>query len=674
MIRYVLNLFCLLLIFSPDIGATDLSCYPIIPKPQRFETGELFAPPKIMSVKMPFWQEKWEDLLQNKGIEIKKDIFNPNDFQISGEISDSICNPEGYILTVSDKGINVEAKGEKAFYWALMTLEQLVEKNEAGEIMLPECQIIDYPAFPYRGVMLDIGRSYISIDRLKRIIEEMSRMKLNVFHWHLTENQAWRLESKIFPQLNDSANMMRDLGKFYTHEEVKELLQWARNHNVKIIPEIDMPGHSNSFTNTFGFDMQSQEGIEVLKLLLDEAVEVFDECEYFHIGTDEVKFTNPDFSYEMAAYVRSKGKKVMAWNPGFNYKPGEVDLLQLWSYKGKPTKGIPAIDSRFHYVNHLDTYADIRGLYRSTIYGKKDATDTIKGAEIGLWNDRYIDDEDQILRQNNLFTYMMVLAERTWDGGGSEYFNVLGTNMAEEGTEDFQQFEDFETRLLNYKSSFLNDIDIPYVKQTNVKWLITDAFPNGGELSAIFPPETAGIQKQYEYKGQNYGTRETSGAGVYLRHVWKEIIPGFFEQTLPNHTAYAMTRVYSPCDQTVGLQFETQNYSRSEPDLPPPSGKWDFRESKLWINSVEILPPEWTANHTVKDYEKPLGNENMASRSVLPITLKEGWNNVMIKLPVGEFSTPEIRLVKWMFTFVFTTPDGKSSAPGLVYQPLGEYQ
>lgn len=88
--------------------------------------------------------------------------------------------------------------------------------------------------------MQDVGRSYISMEELKREIEVLSRYKMNVFHWHLTENQAWRLESKIFPMLNDSCNMSRMPGKYYTIEEAKELVRFCKEHNVLLIPEVDM--------------------------------------------------------------------------------------------------------------------------------------------------------------------------------------------------------------------------------------------------------------------------------------------------------------------------------------------------------------------------------------------------------------------------------------------------
>ena len=117
-----------------------------------------------------------------------------------------------------------------------------------------------------------------------------------------------------------------------------------------------MPGHSEAFVRTFRHDMQSPEGMKILKLLVDEVCETFD-VPYLHIGTDEVRFTNPKFVPEMVEYVRAKGKKVISWNPGWHYKPGEIDMTHLWSYRGKAQKGIPAIDSKFHYLNHFDTFA-----------------------------------------------------------------------------------------------------------------------------------------------------------------------------------------------------------------------------------------------------------------------------------------------------------------------------
>ena len=508
---------------------------------------------------------------------------------------------------------------------------------------------------------------YISVEELKREIEILSRFKINVFHWHLTENQAWRLESKIFPMLNDSINTVRMPGKYYTLEEARELVDFCKQHQVMLIPEIDMPGHSAAFIRTFRHDMQSPEGMKILKLLIDEVCETFD-VPYLHIGTDEVAFTNPDFVPEMVSYVRSKGKKVISWNPGWHYKPGEIDMTHLWSYRGKAQPGIPAIDSKFHYLNHFDTFADLVALYNSRIYNKVEGSDDIAGTILAIWNDRMISKEEDMIVQNGFYPSMLAIAERAWRGGGTEYFDGNGTMLPAEDTETFHEFVDFENRMLWHKEHTFKGYPFAYVKQTDVKWNITDAFPNGGDLSKVFPPEQE-LKESYEYEGKTYGTRKAIGAGIYLRHVWGTMVPAFYKDPKENHTSYAYTWVYSPKDQEVGLWAEFQNYSRSEMDLAPLQGKWDYKGSRIWINDKEIMPPVWTATHRVKSNEVPLGNENCVVRPPLLVHLNKGWNKVLLKLPIGKFGMDETRLVKWMFTTVFVTPDGEKAVEGLIYSP-----
>jgi N-acetyl-beta-hexosaminidase len=457
-------------------------------------------------------------------------------------------------------------------------------------------------------------------------------------------------------------------GKFYTHREAKELAEYCRERFITLIPEIDMPGHSAAFERTFGCDMQSKRGTEILKQLIEEACEVFEKEEYFHIGTDEVKFTNPNFVPDMVKFVRSKGKKVISWNPGWNYKLSEIDMTQLWSYRGKAQKGIPAIDCRFHYINHFDYFGDIFALYNSRIYDVERGSEDIAGVIVAVWNDRLLKSEQNIVLENSFYPSMLAIAERSWLGGGYEYFNKDGVILSGEDTPQFKEFADFESRMLWHKENNFKGYPFPYVKQTNVKWKITDPFPNDGDLLKQFPPEE-GIQDTYTYQGNNYGTRNVTGAGIYLRHVWGNLIPAFYKNPKENHTAYAYTYVYSPVTQEVGALIEFQNYSRSEMDLPPMQGKWDYKESKIWINDTEILPPAWEATHTQKSNEIPMGNENCVARPPIKVTLNKGWNKVFLKLPVGKFSSSQTRLVKWMFTTVFVTPDGNKSVENLVYSP-----
>ena len=554
---------------------------------------------------------------------------------------------EAYHLLITKKGILLEATTPKGMYWGRQTLEQLkTTKNK--KIYLPQCEITDWPAFRIRGFMHDVGRSFIPVEELKREISLLSRYKINVFHWHLTENQAWRLECKKYPQLNAPENMEREKGKYYTLEEARQLVEFCKQHQVLLIPEIDMPGHSAAFERTFKTDMQSEKGTQILKDIIDEVCATFD-VPYLHIGTDEVQFTNPDFVPMMVKYIRDKGKKVISYNPGWNYKPGEIDMTQLWSYRGKAQKGIPAIDCRYHYANHFDTYADLVAMFNSRIYNQPEGSDDLAGSIVAFWNDRYIDNTPQLLAENNFYPYMLTLAERAWRGGGNCYFDGKGTLLWEDEPEQLAAFKEFEDRLLWQKNTWLKEVPFPYVRQTQSEWQITDAFPNGGDLNKVFPPEEK-EDSVYQYEGKTYKTRKIIGNGIYLRHVWGTLVPGFYANPQENHTAYATRWIYSPKERKTKLALEFQNYSRSESDLAPRQGTWDYKCSRAWLNGKEIMPPVWENTNTERSNEITLKNENYMSRPAIDITLKKGWNKLMLKLPVGKFSFKETRLVKWMFT------------------------
>lgn len=173
-------------------------------------------------------------------------------------------------------------------------------------------------------------------------------------------------------------------------------------------------------------------------------------------------------------------------------------------------------------------------------------------------------------------------------------------------------------------------------------------------LSAVGTPATD--VKSYEYNGSTYNSRTITGNGIYLRHVWGTLVPEFYKDPKENSTAYATRWIYSKKACTAHLYLETYNYSRSESDLPPRAGTWDYKGSRAWINGNEIMPPVWTNTHTERTNELPLRNENCVSRPPVDIRLNKGWNKLVLKLPVGKFQAKETRLVKWMFSATVVMP------------------
>lgn len=576
---------------------------------------------------------------------------------------------EGYRLSVSENAILITAKSQIGVIRAAQTLGQLAQGYE-GTAALECVEVEDYPAFKVRGYMHDVGRSFISFEELKKQIDLLARFKVNVFHWHLTENQAWRFEVKAYPQLTSYNSMTRFPGKYYTQAQATELEAYAAERGVTIIPEIDMPGHSEAFVRAMGFDMQTDQGVEALKNILDEVAAVFPNAPYLHIGADEKTITYPNFLETMIDKVHSLGRKVVVWNPiyGVTVSNLNADMTQMWSTAGKLVTGRPNIDCRYNYTNHFDVFADLVGIYKSNIYYAERGNPDIAGTISAPWNDRKLTDETQIIAQNNFYANMIASAERGWIGGGKQYIEKGGTNLPAAG-EEFEEFSDWERRFLFHKATTLAGQPIPYVKQTNVRWRITEAFPNNGDSGLQLPPETEGLKDSYTYQGKTYTTSDAMGAGIYLRHTWGHgIMPTHFASSEERTTAYAWTYVYSPIAQEVGAQIEFFNYGRSEKDWAPDRGKWDRYGSRIWLNDVEIAAPVWlNSGQTNVTNETLLRNENFTARKPTKVSLKQGWNKVFLKLPYNPDGRQ--RLKKWIFTFVLTDLEGQDAVEGLVYSP-----
>ena len=649
----------------------------LLPKPQQIETksGSAFALGRAVTISDPTNCTALQRFFADNGctvaaggaqvtVTLVGSIEGAYDYTLAG------YDNEAYTLDITADAINITAVTKTGVIRAAQTLTQLAEGYE-GTPALETLTMTDWPAFKLRGYMHDVGRSFIEFETLKKHIDLLARFKVNTFHWHMTENQAWRFEVKAYPQLTSSASMTRFAGKYYTQEQCRELQDYAKERGVIVIPEIDMPGHSEAFKKAMGHSMQTDQGVAELQKILEEVAAVFPDAPYIHIGADEETITYPNFLKIMTDKVHSLGKKVVVWNPirgvAISTSTG-ADMTQMWSSSGKVINGMPNIDCRYNYTNHFDVFADLVGIYKSNIYYEQRGNADVAGTISAPWNDRKTPTEVDIIAQNNFYANVIASAERAWIGGGKQYIEKGGTTLPNSG-EEYEEFADWERRFLFHKANSLKDEPIPYVKQTNVRWRITDPFPNGGDMNASFAPETEGLKESYTVNGTTYGTGIATGAGIYLRHTWgNNIVPTYYGSTnYSNSTAYAWTYVYSDKAQTVGAQIEFQNYGRSEKDTAPDAGKWDRKGSRIWLNDTEILPPTWDNTGVGINNEVDLKNENFTARKPVEVTLKEGWNKVFIKLPYVGASG--VRLNKWMFTFVLTDLEGKNAVEGLIYSP-----
>lgn len=547
---------------------------------------------------------------------------------------------EAYYLSVSQNNILLKAATTHGLFNALQTFKQLANKTE-----VQGCDITDSPAFSWRGFMIDVGRNYQSIKQLKQQIDVMATYKLNIFHFHLTEDIAWRLQSKLYPQLTDAKFMLRNPGKFYTLAEMKELIRYCKDRDITLIPEIDMPGHSAAFKRAMGVDMQSEEGIKICKNILAELCGELD-VSYVHIGGDEVRITNKEFLPQMAALLKSLGKKVIAWDPGGNVPEGT--MMQMWVGNAKPKANFPAIDSRHLYLNHFDPIDGVVATFNHKVCDTLTGSEDKMGAVLCNWPDRRVNKEEDLINMNAVYPVMVSFAERCWQGGGwSNYLSDISTP----GNERYNAFVKFENRLLEHKSLYYKSLSFPYVKQSHIEWKLIGTFDNKGKTETVFNPETTAFLDTVQLI--NYPS--VFGGTIWLRHFWSPMIGSHLGNQEDSSTYYAVRKIWSDESGYRDFWIGFNNISRSTATDSPPVEAWDDKNSTVWVNGKVIIPPQWKRGGQKGDSEIPLVDEGYEYREPTKIFLQKGWNTVIIKAPVSSFKDEWQNPVKWMFTFVEVT-------------------
>lgn len=245
---------------------------------------------------------------------------------------------EGYELKVDKNGVVVSSSGETGLFYGLQTLLQLSENNTK----IPYLKITDSPRFAYRGLHLDVSRHFFSLDFLKKQIDMMARLKLNRFHWHLTDGPGWRLEIKKYPELTGIAAWRMEplwkdwwnsgrkyvpegtpgaYGGYYTQDEARELVRYAAERHITVIPEIEMPGHSEEVLAVYPhlactekpytsseFCIGNEETFEFLENVLSEVIDIFP-SEYIHIGGDEASKEHWKVCPKCQARIKQEGLK-----------------------------------------------------------------------------------------------------------------------------------------------------------------------------------------------------------------------------------------------------------------------------------------------------------------------------------------------------------------------------
>jgi hexosaminidase len=388
-----------------------------------------------------------------------------------GQAVQELGEDEGYKLVVTAAGATLTAVSPLGVIHGLATFEQLVQTSANG-FAVPALTIEDSPRFPWRGLHIDVSRHWMPVDVIKRNLDGMAAVKLNVFHWHLSDNQGFRVESKKYPKLHELGSD----GLFYTQDQVREVLAYARERGIRVVPEFDVPGHSTSWLvgypelgaapgpfeigRTWGiFDPVMDPTNEAVYQFLDgfigEMANLFPD-QYFHIGGDEVngkewsenphitefkrkhgmlgtgkpdeqalKLSNEKlqayFNERVLAIVKKHGKKMMGWDEILAPELPKDIVIQSW--RGQKSlweavqQGFQGILSSGYYLDHMDSGAThyavdpmVDPLTKETLNLTPDQKARLLGGEVCMWTE-YVSAENV---DSRIWPRTAAVAERYW--------------------------------------------------------------------------------------------------------------------------------------------------------------------------------------------------------------------------------------------------------------------
>lgn len=365
------------------------------------------------------------------------DGFTKADAEIR-KITDTSVAQEGFRIHIQNT-ITVEAFDAAGFYYADLLIEQI--KFQCGQ-NLPNIHIEDSPKYEYRSFMVDCCRHFFDVDVIKQMIEYCAKLRFNVFHWHITDDQGWRPEIKAFPELikTGSTRFGSRFGKeqnkepysgHFTQEEMREIVDFAHSHHMQVVPEIDMPGHTSALLASLPHlacenkqvEIKTTSGIfndiicagkessyETLYKILDEICTIFPD-EYIHIGGDEAPKKQwkdcPDcrkkieaehlkdeealqgyFINRITDYLTSKGKKVITWNESLNSGILNNDVVvQMWMDPKQLSKKSPnrlIVSDFYHrYVDYPYVMTPLKKVYNYNT----DINNNVIGTDIPIWTE-----------------------------------------------------------------------------------------------------------------------------------------------------------------------------------------------------------------------------------------------------------------------------------------------
>lgn len=381
-------------------------------------------------------------------------------------VSDVALGDEGYRLTIGNS-VQLQAQTDIGLFYGVQTLRQLLPTQAGQPLELPHLNIVDVPRYGWRGLSLDVARSFLPVSYLEQQIDRMALFKFNRLHLHLTDDQGWRIEIKRYPKLMEIGGASAVQGGrpgYYTQDELRHLVRYAQARGITLVPEIDMPGHVQAALASYhelacdgvtnlapyagvavGFSVLCLEKPDVVypfvQHVLEEVAAIFP-SEYIHMGGDEIKDPRyAEFVSRTSAMVIAMGRKPIAWEEASVGDTSPSLRLQLWNdnypIQAAVEKGHQLILSpcSYLYIDHSnyagqpETYTWCRkeGVPLERVYAFDPGKfSNVAGVEAALWSELVHTDA---AADNRLWPRLGAVAEVAWSPADGRNFDGFRKRM-----------------------------------------------------------------------------------------------------------------------------------------------------------------------------------------------------------------------------------------------------
>ncbi|WP_282054292.1 family 20 glycosylhydrolase [Maribacter luteus] len=495
-----------------DFPPTDLSKENLIPKPLKIiATNKAFGLDRHTAIYTNQKDEGFFEIGQFLADKIKAKIdldvpvneagTNPIERIIYINRSDSLelNAPESYELYINPDSVIINSNTAEGAFRGIQTLRQIIPEQSNDTLAeqriwpIPSGKIVDNPTFGFRGAMLDVARHFFSVDDVKKYIDLLAYYKINILHLHLTDDQGWRIEIKSWPKLTEiggSTEVGGEAGGFYTQEDYKEIVAYASKHHMTIIPEVDMPGHTNAasvsypFLNGNGKTPKLYEGTRVgfstfdtrkdtVYAFIDDVVREISEITpgpYFHIGGDESHVTKKNdyihFVEKVEKIVQKHGKKMIGWDEIASAEVDSSSISQYWSSGDNAQKAVkrgmkiilsPA--KRAYLDMQYDTLSK-HGLHWAAYIPVDSAY---------VWTP---EEYEGIPMENILGVEAPLWSETISNMGELEYLafpRVIGYSELSWTSKENRNWESYKLRLAN-QAPYLDRMDVKYYASPLIDW------------------------------------------------------------------------------------------------------------------------------------------------------------------------------------------------------------